>query len=78
MSTVLNRTNSITGVKYKDDPTVFSWELANEPRCINASLPTSGTCTADTSSTGASEMSTYAKSIDSNHMVSIGDEGFLA
>jgi len=76
MSTVLNRTNSITGVPYKNDPAVFSWELANEPRCINASLPTSGTCTADTLVSWATEMSAFIKGIDANHMVSVGDEGF--
>jgi mannan endo-1,4-beta-mannosidase len=76
ISTLLNRTNSVTGVKYKDDPTIFSWELANEPRCIDASLPTSGTCTADTVTDWADEMSTFIKGIDPNHMVSVGDEGF--
>ncbi|MEN3358905.1 MAG: mannan endo,4-beta-mannosidase, partial [Mycobacteriales bacterium] len=73
---LLNRTNTITGVVYKNDPTIFAWELANEPRCINASLPTSGTCTADTLTGWAGEMSTFIKSIDANHMVSVGDEGF--
>ncbi|WP_028916917.1 cellulase family glycosylhydrolase [Pseudoxanthomonas sp. J35] len=29
---VVGRTNSITGVAYADDPTVMSWQLANEPR----------------------------------------------
>jgi hypothetical protein len=24
---------AIAGIQYKDDPTIFSWELANEPRC---------------------------------------------
>jgi mannan endo-1,4-beta-mannosidase len=76
-ATLINRTNSITGVQYKNDPAIFSWELANEPRCINASLPTSGTCTADTLVGWAGEMSTYIKSIDPNHMVSVGDEGFF-
>lgn len=76
VTTLLNRTNTITGVQYKNDPTVFSWELANEPRCINASLPTSGTCTAATLTTWVDEMSTFVKSIDPNHLVSIGDEGF--
>ena len=27
---LLNRTNTITGIKYKDDPTIMSWELGNE------------------------------------------------
>ncbi|MFL6144592.1 MAG: cellulose binding domain-containing protein [Labedaea sp.] len=76
ISTLLNRTNSITGVPYKNDPAVFSWELANEPRCINASLPASGTCTADTLVGWATEMSQFIKGIDANHMVSVGDEGF--
>jgi hypothetical protein len=30
--TVLRR-NSINGRTYKDDPTIFSWGLLNEPRC---------------------------------------------
>ncbi len=77
ISTVLNRTNTITGVQYKNDPAIFSWELANEPRCINASLPTSGTCTQQTLIDWADEMSTYMNSVDGNHMISIGDEGFL-
>jgi len=32
ISTVIGRTNSINGVAYVDDPTVMSWQLANEPR----------------------------------------------
>ncbi len=75
-TTLANRTNSITGVQYKNDPAIFSWELGNEPRCI-ATLPTSGTCTQQTLIDWADEMSTYIDSVDANHMISVGDEGFL-
>ncbi len=75
---LINRVNTVTGVAYKDDPAIFSWELANEPRCINANKPTSGTCTTATITSWAKEMSDYIKSLDANHMVSVGDEGFLA
>lgn len=27
---LINRTNSITGVVYKNDPTIFAWDLMNE------------------------------------------------
>jgi len=29
---VITRTNTITGIKYYNDPTIMAWELANEPR----------------------------------------------
>ena len=35
--TVLTRKNTITGRAYKEDPTIFSWELINEPRCNDSS-----------------------------------------
>ena len=28
----MNRTNTITGIPYRDDPTIMAWQLANEPR----------------------------------------------
>jgi mannan endo-1,4-beta-mannosidase len=74
---LINRVNSITGLRYRDDPAIFAWELANEPRCINANKPTSGTCTTTTITNWAAEMSAYIKQLDPNHMVAVGDEGFL-
>jgi len=37
MQRVLTRKNTVTGLLYKDDPTIFSWELMNEPRSLDLS-----------------------------------------
>lgn len=65
----LNRTNTITGIAYKDDPTILMWELANEPRC--ESDPTG-----DTLQAWIEEMAGYIKGLDPNHLVSTGEEGW--
>ncbi len=67
---ILNRTNKYSNIKYKDDPAIMTWELGNEPRCDSDT-------TGDTLVKWADEMSTYIKSIDSNHLVAVGDEGFF-
>jgi mannan endo-1,4-beta-mannosidase len=59
---VLNRANSLTGTRYKDDPTIFAWELMNEPNIEPPSL----------SNSWIAEMTAYVKSIDPNHLVSSG------
>lgn len=33
VKTITSRNNSITGVTYGNDPTIFGWDLINEPRC---------------------------------------------
>lgn len=33
VQTITSRVNSISGVTYGSDPTIFSWNLINEPRC---------------------------------------------
>lgn len=79
---LIGRTNTVTGVLYRYDPTIFAWELANEPRCHNGGaavggLPQSSSCTASTIVTWAREMSDWIRSLDASHMISVGDEGFL-
>jgi len=64
---LMNRINSFTGIKYKDEPAILAWELANEPR----SSDRSGMIVTD----WLNEMSTYIKSIDPNHLISTGEEG---
>lgn len=74
---LLNRTNTYNGLQYKNDPTIMMWELANEPRCLSAGVyPRSANCTTQTLISWADEMSSYIKSIDAKHLVSVGDEGF--
>lgn len=33
LQAVLTRVNTYTGLEYRDDPSIFGWELMNEPRC---------------------------------------------
>lgn len=75
---LVNRVNSIDGVPYKDDPAIFAWELANEPRTINyEDYDSPDGWSVETVTAWADEMSAFIKSLDSNHMVAMGDEGFL-
>ena len=75
---VITRKNTVNGRLYRDDPTVFAWELANEPRCKGGNAFDTATGWDKSTVTGwAGEMSTYIKSLDANHLVSVGDEGFL-
>jgi hypothetical protein len=76
---LVNRVNTVTGVAYKSDPTIFSWELMNEPRMDCTDDPTPNHTYCDPSGTKLrawiSMMSGYVKSLDPNHMVSTGSEG---
>lgn len=54
--------------RYKTSKAIFAWELANEPRC-NA-------CAASVTLNWVTKTSKYIKSLDPNHMVTTGEEGF--
>jgi mannan endo-1,4-beta-mannosidase len=75
---LLNRVNTITGIKYKDDPTIMAWELANEPRCGGSGVfPKDPACNVATLQSWVEDMSAHIKSVDDKHLVATGDEGFL-
>ncbi|KAJ7138469.1 CEL4a mannanase [Mycena crocata] len=63
--------------RYANEPTIMAWELANEPRCSGSNTAASSACTVSTITTWATTMSAFIKSLDSNHLVAIGDEGFF-
>jgi mannan endo-1,4-beta-mannosidase len=72
---VVGRRNTVTGRLYREDPTILSWQLANEPR------------PGGSEAAGRKHMKAYLawihgtarliKSIDPNHMVSTGSEGTM-
>jgi mannan endo-1,4-beta-mannosidase len=65
---IVNRTNSISGKKYMDDPAIMSWELANEPRPMRPAVYKE--YRQWITSTAA-----LIKSLDKNHLVTTGMEG---
>ncbi|KAK4796733.1 hypothetical protein SAY86_029059 [Trapa natans] len=69
IKTVLTRRNTVTGILYKDDPTIMAWELMNEVRCPSDK-------SGRTVQAWITEMASYVKSIDANHLLEAGLEGF--
>ncbi|KAJ7772277.1 glycoside hydrolase [Mycena metata] len=64
--------------RYVNEPTILlNGLLANEPRCAGSNTVASANCTVATITTWASTISAFIKSIDPNHLVAIGDEGFF-
>ena len=74
VSMLLNRTNTITGVKYKDEPAILAWELGNELRNRTNNAGERAQRIEDLLAWHR-EMAGYIKSIDQNHLVSDGGEG---
>jgi mannan endo-1,4-beta-mannosidase len=68
---IITRTNTITGKKYKDDPVIMSWELANEPRPMRPAAN-------EDYLKWISSTAAFIKSLDKNHLVTTGHEGDMA
>jgi mannan endo-1,4-beta-mannosidase len=67
ISHVVQRINSLTGLAYRDDPTIMAWELMNEGNARPETLRLAWTA----------EMSAYVRSLDPNHLVSSGHANIL-
>src|ERR1035437_4142380 len=70
----LNRVNHYTGVAYKNDPTIFSWELMNEPRHQNQTVNPDNT-TGTIFRAWEDKVGAYTRTMDTNHMIDNGIEG---
>ena len=73
-SMLIKRTNSITGVPYRDDPTIMSWQLANEPR---PGRPEDVQSNKTSYLNWIKETANFIKELDSGHLVSTGSEGLV-
>lgn len=71
---LVGRTNRFTGLRYRDDPTIMAWQLANEPR-PSATRAREGDFAAFTSWIGTTAR--FIRSLDPNHLVSAGSEGLV-
>lgn len=65
----MTRVNAITGVAYINDPSVFAWELANEPRCNDGYEDRIGVPRTSLVRAWVAEMAAYIRTLDPNHMV---------
>ncbi|RYE08199.1 MAG: beta-mannosidase, partial [Sphingobacteriales bacterium] len=67
---ILKHVNPYTKRSYINEPAIMAWELANEPRPMRTEAV--GAYKAWTASTAA-----YIKSLDNNHLVTLGTEGYM-
>ena len=65
---IISRTNRYTNVAYVDDPAIMSWQIGNEPRAF-------GKEELQPFTNWLKEASALIRSLDKNHLISIGTEG---
>jgi mannan endo-1,4-beta-mannosidase len=70
---IVGRTNTITNKPYRDDPAIMAWQLCNEPRpggtdAVIAKRKPAYEAWVD-------KTATLIKSLDQNHLVTLGHEG---
>ncbi len=67
---ILNHFNKYTQRAYKNEPAIMAWELANEPRPMRPAA-------IDAYKEWTSSVASLIKSIDKNHLVTLGTEGIM-
>ncbi len=70
IKSIISRTNSITGRAYRDEPAIMSWQLCNEPRAFSKENK-------ELLAKWIAKAAALIKSIDNNHLVSTGSEGYI-
>ena len=92
VASVLKRQNRYTGKAYRDDPTIMAIEVANEPHtkdyyeCISQGFSKSACQQGHASDVRSGQLvhdwlvkiSSFVKELSPNHLVSSGEEGYLA
>ena len=69
---IVGRTNSVTGKPYKDDPSIFAWQIGNEPRCFSDDPQVR-----DGFIGWLTETARIIKELDPHHLLSTGNEGLM-
>jgi len=69
---LVNRKNGHTGLRYRDDPTIMAWQLANEPR---PGVGESGKENFGAFTSWVGETADFIRSLDPKHLISTGNEG---
>jgi len=75
LKSFLNYTTQIVS-RYVNSPAVLGWEIANDPRC-NSTLPATSVCNTNTITRWHSQVAQHIKTIDPNHLVTSGNQGFF-
>ncbi|WP_217906636.1 glycoside hydrolase 5 family protein [Qipengyuania atrilutea] len=73
---LVGRTNSLTGQRYSEDPAIMSWQLANEPRPGGSDAAIARH--RDAYLSWIASTADLIRSLDRNHLVSLGQEGTMA
>lgn len=67
---VISRRNSVNRIEYVNDPTIMAWEIANEPRPMRPSAN-------DAYVKFLRETSSLIRTLDAQHLITIGHEGYI-